>query len=62
MAADFSDDLRSEEFDVEQERLNMDLARKIQEGIDSLNRGEGIPGEVVEAKLNDKFAALRLEQ
>jgi hypothetical protein len=60
--ADFSDYLPLEETEAEQETLKMDLARKIQEGIDSLNRGEGIPGEVVEATLNAKIAALRLEQ
>ena len=38
-----------------------DLASKIQEGIDSLDRGEGISGEVVESKLKAKAAALGLE-
>lgn len=34
-------------------------ARKIQEGLDSLDRGEGIPGEIIKAKFNAKFRALR---
>ena len=38
-----------------------ELASKIQEGIESLNRGEGIPGETVEAKFKAKAAALGLE-
>ena len=38
-----------------------ELASKIQEGIDSLDRGEGIPGEVVESRLKAKAAALGLE-
>ena len=38
-----------------------ELASKIQEGIDALDRGEGIPGETVESKLKAKVAALGLE-
>lgn len=38
-----------------------ELAKKIQEGVDSLDRGEGIPGEVVVARLKAKAAALGLE-
>ncbi len=38
-----------------------ELACKIQAGIDSLVRGEGIPGEVVAAKFKAKAAALGLE-
>ena len=38
-----------------------ELASKIQEGIDSLDRGEGIPGEVVVAGLKAKAAAIGLE-
>jgi Arc/MetJ-type ribon-helix-helix transcriptional regulator len=38
-----------------------ELVSKIQEGIDSLDRGEGIPSEVVVSKLKAKAAALGLE-
>ena len=62
MTTDSSDYLSSREFDSEHEKRMSELARRIQEGIDSLNRGEGIPGEIVKAKLNAKIAAFRLEQ
>lgn len=62
MARISPDNSPSEGLDAEQQRRKAELVRKIQEGIDSLNRGEGIPGEVFEAKLNAKIAALRLEQ
>ncbi len=38
-----------------------ELASKIQAGIDSLDRGEGISGEVVAAKFRAKAATLGLE-
>ena len=57
-----SNELQSEDLDAAQQRRKAELANKIRDGIDSLNRGEGISGEVFEAKLNAKIAALRLEQ
>jgi hypothetical protein len=44
------------------QKRDEELERKIQEGIDSLNRGEGIPGEIIRAKFDAKFRALRISK
>ena len=59
MCEEFSETPQANGIDSHLHERRAELARKIQKGIDSLDRGEGIPGEIFEAKIDAKIRALR---